>query len=587
MSKSLQNDTGPIGRPLTQATFILNYYFFGLQPYSFKVVNLIIHLICGALIGSLSYLIVLLQPLKRQYAIPIALLSSFLWLIHPLQVSTVLYSVQRMAQLCFMFLLLGCITYVLGRKAQITRSSKGTLLICSAFFIFFPLAILSKENGLLFPWYLLAIEYFILRFHTTPQLRKPLKRFHLVLSSSLLIGALLYYALHFTTYLHTFSEKGFTLLERCMSELRALIFYLELILLPALSKMSLYHDDFLVSKQLDLSVLLSAAGLLICFFSIYWYRRRANLMAFGLSWFFIAHTMESTILPLELFFEHRNYIASFGIVFPLAYYAITFFSSVSPNIKKIGCISGILLLILLGSITHWRVQSWSSPESFLRSTSAFHPHSTRVQIEIANWLLLQGNYQAALAYLEKAQNLAPQNAGIALHQLLVFCRNEWVPTLYYEKSRQQLQTGPITPYVITTLNIMVDNMLKGRCESLDPNQLWDILQLSLQNKSLAYKPKYKAVLLHIAAGIALKQNKITQSKQLLLESFLTYPKRIDPLIQKAYLELQHREINEAKSTLRTIEAHQHFLYSPHEKILELKRYITYYLHGVKNEAKTD
>ena len=96
--------------------------------------------------------------------------------------------------------------------------------------------------------------------------------------------------------------RSFTLLERLLTEARVLWFYLGLIVLPRFEAFGLYHDDISLSTGLlmpwtTLPALLGLAGLV----GIAWHvRNRAPLLAFGIAWFLIGHSLESTVLPLEI-----------------------------------------------------------------------------------------------------------------------------------------------------------------------------------------------------------------------------------------------------------------------------------------------
>jgi hypothetical protein len=111
------NRSGLFGRPLSMLSFILDAKLFGMAPFSFKLTNLLIHLACGALIYALLHRLLLRDPHLHQRAALAALAISAIWLLHPLQVSTVLYIVQRMAQLSALFILLALLAYVHGREA--------------------------------------------------------------------------------------------------------------------------------------------------------------------------------------------------------------------------------------------------------------------------------------------------------------------------------------------------------------------------------------------------------------------------------------------------------------------------------------
>ena len=116
-------DPGLYGRPLATISFALDYLQGGKHPRSYKVSNLILHLFNAGLIFLLcSQLLRLTQAGKPLNAFaPLAI--ALIWAVHPLQISTVLYVVQRMEILSLSFVLLGLITYIHGRQRQ--KSGKG------------------------------------------------------------------------------------------------------------------------------------------------------------------------------------------------------------------------------------------------------------------------------------------------------------------------------------------------------------------------------------------------------------------------------------------------------------------------------
>ena len=98
------------GRPISQLSFALNHYISAFDPYYFKLTNLIIHLLNGVLVNALSR-----KLFKHHY---LAALVTTLWLIHPIQLTSVLYVVQRMTSLSALFLLLAFLMHIKGREQQ-------------------------------------------------------------------------------------------------------------------------------------------------------------------------------------------------------------------------------------------------------------------------------------------------------------------------------------------------------------------------------------------------------------------------------------------------------------------------------------
>lgn len=565
ISDSLQNESGPIGRPLSVFTLLLNGFLFGPDPFYYKAVNLAIHLLCGLFVGVFIYLLIAQLTNRRQFAAPTALLTSLLWLIHPIQVSTVLYAVQRMTQLSALFMLMGFCAYIYGRQSR-TKYIYFSLLFC------FPLAVLSKETGLLFPFYLFIIEYFILDFQcATTEKRSYLVHTYRIICLLMILVGLFYFYHHLSQFFSTYDEKNLSLIARLMTESKVLVFYLALIMTPNLSKMGLYHDDFIVSYTPDLQVFLSTSLLIAMIICIFYYRRRAPILAFGLSWFFISQLIESTLIPLELVFEHRNYLALVGILLIPCYYLVVFQSSAKKILQVLITLLFALLILLLSFLTFIRCLSWSSMNDFLKSTYIDHPHSTRLHIDMANAFAEQKNYAIAIEELNKAAKLQPNNIGILLNKILIGCQSHDIPGSLYTEVEAKIKWTPLSPYPMLALDTIVDKKFRGQCPSVDLDHLEKIIKNGLDNPHLRYKPLYRAMLYHLDAAIALMRNNIALCRTLLMQSYQAYPNRLDPLIKKAVIEWHYKLYDEAYETRAFIEQHDHFFNVPRQKLRELDK----------------
>lgn len=567
---SFANETGPLGRPLSIASFALSDYFLGSSPFAFKSVNLILHLMIFFLVLTFSYLVVLFTPAKR-FALIISLLTATIWVSHPLLLSTVLYAVQRMTQLSAFFVLLGVNSYLYGRLRLILSKPYPYAYIANAWLICFPLAVLSKETGILFPWYILCLEYFILKFRA-PKHALLIKKLNYTVSTALLFTALVYYKVNLDKFLALFADKGITVFDRLLTQVKALVFYLQQIILPNITKLSLYHDDFQVSTKITLEVAMCALLLASLVFCIYVFRRKQPIIAFGLAWFFISQAIESTIIPLEMVFEHRVYIGICGILLIPSYYFIYYFYKLKTSIRYLTGILVSFIILLNMQITFTLSKIWSSNEKFLEMTAFYHPNSPRTHIELANYFLMKEKYQDAFIELDIAQNLEPHNAGIALHKILILCRATHIPDIFYIDAYHRIKKSTISPYVLLVLDQMVENMFQQQCNSVDKSRILSIIRLALENPFLDYKPRYKAMLLHLESGLHVLENNIPQSIVLLSKSYEANPKQIDPLIQKAYLELKHGMINDAHNTINQIQNCKHYLRYPYDKVDKLKNF---------------
>ncbi|MFI4968035.1 MAG: hypothetical protein ACHQAU_04840, partial [Gammaproteobacteria bacterium] len=162
--------SAPVGgllRPISTLSFALDAYFFGIAPEPFKITNICIHLMVGILLWYLA------RELLRAYRestnkmlddSSIAWLSlavSALWLVHPLNLTSVLYTVQRDNSLAALFTVAAILSYMVGRRSSGTG---GRLLIWLLTPLFTALGMLCKENAALTPVFILVIEFTLLDF---------------------------------------------------------------------------------------------------------------------------------------------------------------------------------------------------------------------------------------------------------------------------------------------------------------------------------------------------------------------------------------------------------------------------------------
>ena len=113
----LMSDSGALGRPVSMASFIASAILHGGELRYWKATNLLIHTLTGIVVFFLARVLLRASPssIRPGQAGWLALLVAGLWLLHALHVSTVLYTVQRMAQLSTLFVLTGLLLYSTGR----------------------------------------------------------------------------------------------------------------------------------------------------------------------------------------------------------------------------------------------------------------------------------------------------------------------------------------------------------------------------------------------------------------------------------------------------------------------------------------
>ena len=110
------NTSGPLGRPLAALSFALDHYRAGgFYPLAFKLTNLAIHLLNVLLVYALVGRVARRLGAGEGSA-AVALFTALLWGLHPLQLTSVLYVVQRMTSLSALWVLAGGWLWLVGRQ---------------------------------------------------------------------------------------------------------------------------------------------------------------------------------------------------------------------------------------------------------------------------------------------------------------------------------------------------------------------------------------------------------------------------------------------------------------------------------------
>jgi hypothetical protein len=409
-----------------------------------------------------------------------ALAVTAVWLLHPLQVSTVLYITQRFVLMASLFMLAALICYVKGRSLVQHRPIAGASVAIIGVALFGLAGLLSKEIAALLPLLILTIEWF---FFGTASGRRERLAVSLMLVSlvliPLLIGAWILIP-RIEGMLSFHAGRGYSGVERLMTQAHVIALYLKLFFVPVPGSMSLFHDAFPVTRTLDaatvgLGVLYAAAiGIGVAL------RRRAPWIGFGILWFVVCHLMESTILSLELVFEHRNYLAILGLSAATLGAAAMLMDRF--RLRRLGLPLATALVLTLGLNTAVRAADWGSMERLLLVEYRRDPSSARVLAELMNYSSDQGNQQAAVAYLQRLLALDVPEASAELTAMQIYCRQDQMPVGLYRKALDKLEQGRLSPAAVDGLARLVNLALRGRCPTLDPQQLLALAQTARTNQ---------------------------------------------------------------------------------------------------------
>src|SRR5690554_6425630 len=188
------NRSGPTGRPVSMATFLLDANNWPTAPWRFKLTNLLFHLLTGLFVFLVVRKMAEVLVGKGEdsgWLFWLPLITTGIWLLHPINVSTVLYVVQRMAILSALFGLASIYFYLKGR-AGLNRSFGSGFFYFIVSALCFLLSVFAKENGALVPVFILLLELLVLK--SLPRSFGTAKVVWVSLGALLLISASLYFS---------------------------------------------------------------------------------------------------------------------------------------------------------------------------------------------------------------------------------------------------------------------------------------------------------------------------------------------------------------------------------------------------------
>lgn len=537
----LDSSSGLWGRPVSMATFIANAGIGGESLWQWKAVNLAIHLCNGLLIYFLLRRILGLAVAGAavRQSTWLAAAGTALWLLHPLQVSTVLYIVQRMTQLSAMFLLGALLLYLVGRTERGWGRLQRGLCIGVAVGILFPLACLSKENGFLFPFFVALIEIVMISGGRQGGVRSIPARALGIACGVMMVMIALYVVPRLDLIIFSgYQVRDFTLWERLLTQARALVFYQYQFLWPVPGNLGFFHDDFAISRGLLNPVTTSLSGLLLLvqLGGAWAVRRRAPLVSLGMFWFFVAHLMESTVIPLEPVFEHRNYLALLGLVI-----------AVLGVLERIRIPDQALLalfaivVIACGWLTAERTATWRSAGTLYTHILATHPRSPRINLMVADELMRAGRHGEADALLAKFDD-----SGTRVVRLYIDCLgNGAIADAEAEQVRASVQ-GPVTSHLVSGLLEVGRAGLEGRCSFRTD---WYI-DLVMEVLALPTRPVEAQKLLMYVAHYRNRQGDTAAAIATLREAYDAIPGHPVPLFLAVEWLLDAGQIVEARTMFR-------------------------------------
>lgn len=480
-----------LGRPLSLATFAANLHFWGDAPFSFKLVNLLVHLANGLLV---YVLVAQLWPrLRGSNGQPgaVAFWVTAVWLLHPINLTPVLFVVQRMTSLSAFFTLAALVLYLHGR---LTDGRWRWMAMAIGLMICWPAGILAKETALLLPLYILLYEWLVL--DSFDRLAPRARRIGLALLASAFIAGLVVLAANWSFIESTYRVRDFTVAQRLMTEARVLWFYVEQILLPRPELFSLHHDDFQVSRSLSVppATAWAIAGWIAVLVVGFWQRRRRPWLSLGIFWFLAGHSLESSLLGLELVYEHRNYLPSLGILVGFAALCLPVSAASGGKLPRYAFAYSFAAFCALA--TALRAHQWGDEYLRTQIESNDHPQSARTHFEAGRAILAREMptgalstpaYNMARIHFQRAAQFDPHSKAALASVLYLDCAVRAKPDAVVQQSLlDRMAHARFTfgeeQFIHGLSDLLVHDLL-----CLDPAQIDELIAAGLGNPTASGK----------------------------------------------------------------------------------------------------
>jgi tetratricopeptide (TPR) repeat protein len=406
-------------------SFSLNYKINGFDTFWFHAVNLSIHIINALIVYSL-----ILNTCRTPYlrgspsdveSETLAFATALLFAVHPIQTEAVTYIFQRAASLSTFFYLLSVTLYVKARisaDVEITTKTKLIPVYVQRRFLYASAlaataaGMFSKETAFTIP---VMITMYEAIFFKGSIFRRSLRLVPFWLTLLIIPVHYLYglgRSLESST--HEYSFITHDRLEYLVTQFVVIAKYIRLLLLPI--HQNLDYDLVLFRTFTDSTVYLSfllIAATVISGILLLRYSNpvdlRLRLAAFGIFWFYIGLSVESSVIPLRLLIcEYRLYLPSVGFFLAVISLVLVLFDHVHIDSRHIGVSAiGVIVLSCYAYAAYARNGLWADQIAFWEYTSNESPKKFLPYYNLAVEYNRHNRLADATKALESALRLNP------------------------------------------------------------------------------------------------------------------------------------------------------------------------------------
>ncbi|HEY2345291.1 MAG TPA: tetratricopeptide repeat protein [Xanthomonadaceae bacterium] len=527
-------EADPTGRPVAVLSFLLDAHDWPADPYPFKRTNILLHLLNGLLLFAALAELGRAFRLEETRSCRAAVLGAGLWMLHPLFVSTTLYIVQREAMLPATFTFLALWTWLVARRRLLDDQAGARRWMIAAVGLCTVLATLSKANGLLLPALLLVIECRLAKRQDSDRLRSA-RRWLLWLPTCVLFAYVLVSLPGFARA--AIIHRQWTLPERLLTEPRVLFDYLGQLWFPRPFSPGLFNDGYVISKDLfhPWTTLPALAGV-IAMAAIAWFLRdRVPSVAIAIAFYLAGQSIESGPFPLEIYFEHRNYLPAALMFWPLALWLTG-----PGGLSRLRTLLAFGLPMLLAAETWLGASLWGDPTSQALVWGERNPDSPRAQAWEAQYEVANGRLDRAEDRVRRALRQYPGDMQLLVNLAGLRCKAGSLSAGDLTALEQSFASAPDpTRLSFKWMERALPLMESGSCKGLGMAQADRLADAFVRNPHTAMQPGRRSDAEHLLGEIALAENRPQDALAAFNAAFRAEPKLDTVMVQSALLAAAH------------------------------------------------
>jgi protein O-mannosyl-transferase len=379
-------------RPLLMLTYWANYRMSGLEPFSYHLVNVLLHFVNSVLVFVIVRKLLRWkesQPPQREL---VAAFAALVYLLHPIQTEAVSYVASRSETLSVLFCY-GAFALFLGRKSE-SISWRGAFAVI----LLFGMAVLTKEHTAALAALLLLTDVYWRRGPMWEGVRRNW-RLYAPLTAAAALGGLFIYRVLRDAETAGFGMANLGGREYLFTQFRAIWQYLRMVVLPY--GQNIDHPFAISRSLLDHGSIFGLLALLGVIAMAFYFRDRFPLAFYGLLAFLLLLAPTSSIVPIaDPFAERRLYLPMIGLLLIAADF-LTHWRIPLPRMA--GAFAAVLLALI--ALTHHRNQVWGDSIALWEDSVEKAPENYRARFNLAFTYYQTGRCQEAVAEYERASLL--------------------------------------------------------------------------------------------------------------------------------------------------------------------------------------